>query len=164
MSLRAYWWWPGRGMWMIAGRTCRVCDTYPTAMGIMVLPFSLLCRVPGCSASSRTRALLWYPFVSCNAQSGCCYIPPLSSHINIGQLWTPFSLTPSCTPWKSTVPSLPSPIIWTVELHCLLRSSYAPQIQPHPFFSLPSFVHVLCCHHEADFCLLRCGSPCWPLH
>lgn len=159
MSSRAYWW--RLGMWKMAGRTWWVCSSYFMATGSRVLPFSLLCRVVGCSAPpSHTRALVWYPFVSCNAQSGCCYMRPPSSHVNTGLLWTPFSLTPSWTPWKSTLPSLPSPITWTLKLLCLLHCPYVPQIQPHPFFSLFSFVQVLRCCHKAHFCLWCCGSFC----
>lgn len=104
------------------------------------------------------------PFVLCNAQSGCCYIPPPNSRVNTELLQTPFNLTLSCTPRKSTLPSLASLIIWTPKLHCLLHgASCALQTQPHPFFSFFSFVHVLHCHHKTNICLPRCGSAGWPL-
>lgn len=155
MSLRTYLWWPGRGMWTTAGRMWWACGSYPEAMRIRVLPFSLLCRVSGCSAPSHTHALVRYPFVLCNAQSGSCYMPPLNSCINTKLLWTPFSLTPSRTLWKSTLPSLASPIVWTPKLHCLLHGvPYAPQIQPHPFFSLFSFVQSWFLPTALCFCWL----------
>lgn len=132
MSLRTYWWW--LGMWKVAGRMWWVCSSYLVATGTTMLPFSLLCTVLGRSAPSHTHlccamhkeAAATHYHRAAALTPGCCEYPSASR-----------------TLWKSTLPSLASPIVWTPKLHCLLHGlSYVPQIESHSFFFHSSHLRI----------------------